>query len=1061
MLEFMKLGFKQAAFGGDSGGGGGGGGSDDSNNPSNYFEDRDGDGVPNIFDFDDGVGWADTSAPDTGGGSDDNDDGPTFGEAFAAARAAQGAGGTFTWNGQVYTTNTAEEEQAAADAQAEATRQALLEAQMEQDRKTRAASEAAAVEADRIAKEEAAASFEEEAEADDIDRLPDVMTVPDFGDSDTEGLLDFQEQQDQAYQDMLDRAEAAEELRTGQTDPGDLFEQLYGVDPDTVTSEQLQTFSPDQLADFLLATGRTDFAGDLLNVAPGAVLPPVDGGSAAITEQFPPGTVGTEVQESYQPSELETLLEASPEARTLYRDLGIERRLRVSTPSDPTSGQFSYYDAAGNPLTEAQVRDLLAGAETVTVPGGTTVVRPIDVIDPGVTGTSPAVTPVDIEERDPLDIFLISSEEMDALRERDRQRELETGMTPRTDLDTSGGIESLLPPTTTTPAAGGSPSPTLTRVEVVEAIQDELANLDTATPDQVQDIVNNAIANNPTLTSDEVEQIVNDAVSTLPNITSEDVTNIVNSATTAQEEAILSQVGQQISGVETSLLGRIEQLQSEGQTADEALNTALGELETQLGVNREELLGELETTEQAILGRIGTQISDVETSLLNRIQELQSAGQTADQALNTALGELETQLGTTRQDLLGTIGETEQSILDQVGTQISGVETTLLNRIQELQSAGQTADQALNTALGELETQLGTTRQDLLGTIGETEQSILDQVGSQISGVEGQLENLETQVDRRFQELVEAGEDTEAALNAAIDSVAGDLGQTREELLAQLGVTEQELSTRVSEVESSLRGEIGVVAETVGRPARDVTQADIDALNGLLMAGDIANPTAQQRGYDVDGDGQVTAADLDIMTRFSAGEDVSLAPTSAFGSGTGLWSGQNLSRNQTGESAPGYTGTALPGIPGTPALGPGIRPGGGGIGTLPGFGTGTGTGTGVGAGAGAEDVEVEVGGPSDEGQDQVTGTPVVDIECPPGYQKVTLPNGQVACQPTADVMRPKVAPYLQTGPGPAYNPMPYAPVPYQDPSRPLPAPGYTPFRPGGQQQIGINPPRES
>jgi hypothetical protein len=67
----------------------------------------------------------------------------------------------------------------------------------------------------------------------------------------------------------------------------------------------------------------------------------------------------------------------------------------------------------------------------------------------------------------------------------------------------------------------------------------------------------------------------------------------------------------------------------------------------------------------------------------------------------------------------------------------------------------------------------------------------------------------------------------------------------------------------------------------------------------------------------------------------------------------------------------------------------------------------------------------------------------------------------MACQPMTDVMRPKVAPYLQTGPGPAYNPFPYAAVPYQDPSRPLPAPGYTPFRPGGQQQVGINPPRES
>jgi hypothetical protein len=35
----------------------------------------------------------------------------SFGEAFAAARAEQGAGGTFEWNGNTYTTNTAEDEE--------------------------------------------------------------------------------------------------------------------------------------------------------------------------------------------------------------------------------------------------------------------------------------------------------------------------------------------------------------------------------------------------------------------------------------------------------------------------------------------------------------------------------------------------------------------------------------------------------------------------------------------------------------------------------------------------------------------------------------------------------------------------------------------------------------------------------------------------------------------------------------------------------------------------------------------------------------------------------------
>jgi hypothetical protein len=567
--------------GGDDGGNGG----DDSNNPSNYFDDRDGDGVANIFDFDDGVGWADTSAPDTGGGSDDNDDGPTFGEAFAAARAAQGAGGTFTWNGQQYSTETAEDvaarnaaaaaaqaeanqqaalasqmeqerrnrlaqeaaavaeaaaqaeanQQAAlasqmeqerrnrlaqeaaavaeAAAQAEANRQALLESQMaeerrnrdaqeakaiaeenarieanrqaalasqmEQERRNRLAQEAAAAEAERQRQAELAAQMEAEAEAADIDRLPDVVgpgqTAEDYFAQNPQELIDFQEQQDQAYQDMLARAEARDRerlaaqmeseaetaglTRPGQTMPGDTFQDLYGYDPLLeFTPERIATATAEELADLALATGRTDLISQLLEGAPGAVLAPGTPGSAVITEEFPAGTVGTEVQESYQPSELETILEASPEARTLYRDLGITSRLRVSTPNDPTSGTRSYYDAAGNPLTEAQVRDLIAGAETVTVPGGTSIVRPVDIVDPGVTGTSPGLTPVNIEEaRARLEANIITLEEF----ERMFPGVLETlppidvpspGMTPATPLDTSGGIDSLLPPA---PPAGG------------------------------------------------------------------------------------------------------------------------------------------------------------------------------------------------------------------------------------------------------------------------------------------------------------------------------------------------------------------------------------------------------------------------------------------------------------------------------------------------------------------------------------------------------------------------------------------------------------------------------
>ena len=54
-----------------------------------------------------------TSSSDSGGSSSST--GQSFGEAYSAARAEQGGGGTFTYNGSSFSTNTAEEEDAADD----------------------------------------------------------------------------------------------------------------------------------------------------------------------------------------------------------------------------------------------------------------------------------------------------------------------------------------------------------------------------------------------------------------------------------------------------------------------------------------------------------------------------------------------------------------------------------------------------------------------------------------------------------------------------------------------------------------------------------------------------------------------------------------------------------------------------------------------------------------------------------------------------------------------------------------------------------------------------------
>lgn len=970
MLDFLKIGFAQIAFGGDDSGGGGGGdsGSDDTNT-GNWFGDRDGDGVPNALDFDDGVGWADTAAPSDndsgGGGSDDSDRPPTdysgmsFESAFAAARANLGPGQEFTWNGNSYSTATAEERP---DLAGPADTTADVAASFEEEA---VADEA---EKERIRNEAIAASFEEEALAEDLSRQP---TTP----------------------------------GTGTTSPVDTFIDRYGYDPNNPSEEDLAGASLEELADAALATGRPELASDILAGVPGAMLPPVSGGTTIAVGEAPAGTGVTSPEDIYMSDEIATLIEASPEARLAYVNLGLEPFYVGTAGGLPVT---NYRDAQGNVYSEMEAMDLLSGSPTVTVPGGTTVVAPVDTTAPG---------PLEDVRLQPVDVA-----------------------TPVTVVPGGGGGEDGAPGMTPgSPPSGqpATPAPvtptTVTSEDVAAAINEAFAANPNLTASDVADIVSDALASEPFLTAEDVEAIVTDAVLSNPRITAEDVETIVNTA--VGNLPILTP-----EDVETIVAGGVE---------------------------------------------------DVRTELDTRIKELMDAGATAAEATAAAIGDLSNELGQTRDEILASLNESEEGIINRISGlegQIGDLSNRLDERVKELMDAGASREEAFNTAINDLAEDMNTNRSDILGRLGETEASLLDRISAVETGLGGQIGDLEATVNSRFEDLIEAGAETEEALNSAIDSVAADLGETREELLDRLGITEETLSNRVTDVETSLRGDITTLASSIGRPARDVTQEDIDALTGLLATGDITAPSLEERGYDVTGDGRVTAEDLELMRRFAAGEDVDLSPTSAFGSGTGIWSNQILDRGRSTETDPTYTGTALPGLGIGSTPGTGMRPGGGGIGSLPTFGSGagastgagtgigtgtgtgagTGTGSGIGSGTGAGtgpdvytppgegEVEVEVGG-----EPPVSIPPMVDIECPPGYTKFVSANGQVTCQPEGDFLRPKIAPYLQTGPGPAFNPSPFAGIPgQQDPSRPLPAPGYTPFRPGGQQQqVGINPPR--
>jgi hypothetical protein len=153
-------------------------------------------------------------------------------------------------------------------------------------------------------------------------------------------------------------------------------------------------------------------------------------------------------------------------------------------------------------------------------------------------------------------------------------------------------------------------------------------------------------------------------------------------------------------------------------------------------------------------------------------------------------------------------------------------------------------------------------------------------LATDVSDVQDTVDNIEDALTKGLQE----GKQRDEALNGAIDQVAKDLGLTRTQLLEAIGETEQTLLSRLGEVESAVSSEIDAIADLLGKPAQEVTQADIDTIEAIIAQEEVA--TQQLLQYDVNQDGVIDINDQTLLEQALAGQDVSLqgqfAPTGLF-----------------------------------------------------------------------------------------------------------------------------------------------------------------------------------
>lgn len=390
-------------------------------------------------------------------------------------------------------------------------------------------------------------------------------------------------------------------------------------------------------------------------------------------------------------------------------------------------------------------------------------------------------------------------------------------------------------------------------------------------------------------------------------------------------------LGEQLTDIEKNLLDKIAANEEAGLSRDEATQKAVADLAADLGTTKESLLEQLGTTEENLTSRVDTleetltkQVTDIEAAIYDKMAEYEKAGIERNEALAKAVADVAADLGTTKEDLLKQLSTTEETLTKRVddvesnlgtkitdakddvlaelekataalSTDITGVQETLqkqledsekniLDRAAEYEAAGIERDEALGKAIADVSAELGTTKEDLLTALGTTEQNL----ALQITGVE---ETLTRDIQTKYDSLTEGQK-----------ALADQLIQQGVDLNTAIETAKSQMQTALGETETRLTGEIQTVADILGKPAQQVTQADIDLVADIIAAQQ-ADPTlgltTEQKAYDINRDGVIDNIDMGILDSVMRG---TIEPGWVAPAGT-VWAPTGMFRTQAEDTA--------------------------------------------------------------------------------------------------------------------------------------------------------------
>jgi hypothetical protein len=220
------------------------------------------------------------------------------------------------------------------------------------------------------------------------------------------------------------------------------------------------------------------------------------------------------------------------------------------------------------------------------------------------------------------------------------------------------------------------------------------------TPSEVEKIVNDAIKANPSLTAEDVQKIVSDAVNTMPNLTADQVKQIVGTEVSKLPVgASPSDVQKTVDAAKAELTKAIENVSAGAASGNADLQKSIDALKaaglTSADVQKivdASAANQSEATKQTIadatrgLASTGA-LEAAKNDLAKEIQAAKDIGLEGDAAIQAGLDSLAGKVGTNQADLLTRLGTTAADLKTQFATDIAASQTATAQEIANTKTA--------------------------------------------------------------------------------------------------------------------------------------------------------------------------------------------------------------------------------------------------------------------------------------------------------------------------------------------------------------------------------------